>query len=115
MKIDHSHLTRKELGHHMATELSLPFGTDVTGFLTRCTFRVSFLTFKQIVICRQGDDCSNMDYWMNFTHPAYGNCFTFNANGTSEGVKKMIYSLVVFLFEKGETSDCDRVSKWTCA
>ena len=43
--------------------------------------------FFNATICRQGDDCSNMTYWMNFTHPAYGNCFTFNTNGTSEAVK----------------------------
>jgi len=66
---------RKELGHHMATETSLPFRTNITGFLIRCTFR--------------GDDCSNMTYWMNFTHPAYGNCFTFNTNGTSGGVRQV--------------------------
>ena len=28
-----------------------------------------------------------MNYWMNSTHPAFGNCFTFNANGTGEQVK----------------------------
>ena len=29
-----------ELGHQIDTGLSLPSGTNVTGFLTRCTFRV---------------------------------------------------------------------------
>ena len=70
--------------------------------------------YFETTICWQGDDCSNMNYWMNSTHPAYGNCFTFNANGTGEGVENQKIYHILF-FSEGDESDWDRVSKWTCA
>ena len=41
-----------------------------------------------MAVFSKGDDCSSKTFWMNFTHPTYGNCFTFNANGTDGGVSQ---------------------------
>ena len=88
-------IVRKLLGHHIATELSLPMRDNVTGFLTRCTFRVINAAFifyrgqlsKGNSFALKGNDCSDMSNWKNFTTPVYGNCFTFNSNESSVGVR----------------------------
>ena len=56
---------RLELRQSLWTRYSPVLGENRTGLVRSCSFK--------------GRDCLHSSSWTSFTHPKYGNCFTFNS------------------------------------
>ena len=67
MSLDESY--RLELGHSLGSKFSVIEDKNRTGLLMSCVFK--------------GRNCTDERNWYSFSHPKYGNCYTFNSRLSS--------------------------------